>query len=272
MRRLRLLLLSFTAVFNLLFWVWLCHGYTLKGYLLGYPNTAVVGSVALVALALLSTSVRQTLIPLPVRTLHWQALWEAQTLLVVLPLGIWVLAVALFCLVVAWWVAWVAVASVLVAVGAQAAFSVGVLLASLPSYFASVFLFQGVALVLHEAALPKPLAWAASTLVAVSLVLTFAWSSAGVVVLTEGYAPSCSQRFVSLSGQRALVLERREDWYDYVDLGHAYIEVGLLRKELLDSPGTSEICSEALKLQWSADEKQVTWQIWGSDRHGQWQL
>lgn len=268
MRRLKLWLLGVTASFNLLFWPLFCQHYQLKGFVLGYPNTVVVGSVPLVLLAYLSVSVRQTLVlltylsagvrptlpPRPARSLHWLSLWPARSLLVLLKLGIWVLAALLgwfFLTVLGLFPWWLRVLTVL------------------PTYVGSVLLFHSVALVLHEAALPKPVARFATTLAAVSLVLAFAWLGAWVFLIAEGTQPSCSQRFVSPSGQRTLVLKTRDDWIDGDPTSYAYVESGLWRRELPAPLNGHNICTDAsLRVQWSVDEKQINWQ--NSAGHGHW--
>ena len=287
MRRLRLLLLAFTAGFNVLFWLLLGYRYQLKGFLLGYPNTVVVGSVALVLLAYLTASVRQTLLPRLARSVGlrasmgqtrppqlarspvWRALWHVGRLLVLLVLGGWVLAVAFFCLAIVWWVTWLVLVTVLAVIGAQTVFGLGLLLALLPSYVAGVLLFQTVALVLHEAALPKPATLVATTLAAVLSGLTFVWVGAWGFFFVEGYAPSCSQRFVSPSGQHTLVRESRDD-FDGDPLVRVYVESGWWLRELPAPSNMFGSCTDtSLRVQWSADEKRIDWQNWNS--HGYWQ-
>ena len=286
MRRLRLWLLGVTALFNLFFWLLLGNRYQLQGFLLGYSHTVWVGSVALVFLAYLSASVRQTLPPLParsrvrrasvpqtrsprrVRVLNWRSLWRAGRLLVLLTLGVWFLAVFLGCSLVmvgaVQQVLWVSLILLLFLPG-------GYLLAVVPAYGVSVLLFQGMARLLHEAALPKPVAHLITTLAAVLLVLLFAWVGAWSFFFVEGYPPSCSQRFVSPSGQRTLVLENRDDWLDSYPTGHVYVESGWWLRELPDPLGPNACTDTSLSLQWSADEKQINWQTLGSNGHGQWQ-
>lgn len=150
-------------------------------------------------------------------------------------------------------------------------FAGGYLLAVVPAYGVSVLLFQGMARLLHEAALPKPVAHLITTLAAVLLVLLFAWVGAWSFFFVEGYPPSCSQRFVSPSGQRTLVLENRDDWLDSYPTGHVYVESGWWLRELPDPLGPNACTDTSLSLQWSADEKQINWQTLGSNGHGQWQ-
>lgn len=289
MRRLRLFLLGFIASLNLLFWLLLGNHYQLKGFLLGYPNTVLVGSVALVLLAYLSASVRQTLPPLPTRSLvysasvrqtllprparslNWRSLWRVGRLLVLLILGGWFLAVLLGCLSLLVWQVLAALQVVLIVLGLLLLLPWGYLFAVLTAYVGSVLLFQGVARVLHKAALPKPVALLTTTLAAVSLGLAFAWIGGWGFFMVEGYAPSCSQRFVSPSGQRTLVLESRDDWIDGDPTGYAYVEASWWRRELPAPLNGYNACTDAsLRVRWSADEKQVNWQTLNG--HGQLQF
>lgn len=261
MRRLRLLLLlSLTAGCNLLFWLPLVKHATLRGDFMGYPNTAVVGSVAIVLLALLSLAVEPS--PIPTLALHWHSLWRARCFLVQLPLRGW-FGFGLWCVLLT-------TAAGLAMWRAPYNLVLMVLLVFLPAYLSSLLGLRCVTAALNAATLTKPFAWAVALLAVSSLVWVFAWIGAYCFLVAEGYEPSCSQRFVSPSGQRALVVETREEWYDNVDLDHIYVEIGWLRQELPNRLLWSEGCHNAsLKLQWSADEKQVDWQSSSEEEHGQ---
>ena len=271
-RRWRILLLGGTAGFNLLFWLLLGHHYQLKGYLLDYSNTAVVGSVALVLLSYLSASVRQTRPPLPARSLNWQSLWRARLLLVLLPLGVLSLAALLGCSLLVWWQGWQWLSYVSPTLTVPLLWGLMGLAASLPTYVVSTFYWHWVAAVLNAAALPKPVTGVVTTLLVGSLVVAVAWIGTWGFLLLEGYEPYCSQRFVSPSGQRALVLENRGDFVGGDPTGHAYVEFGWWRQEIPTPLNGYEICDASLRVQWSADERRVDWDL-GSfpNDHGHWQ-
>jgi len=268
MRRLKLLLLGGTALFNLCFWLLISNRYQLQGFLLGYPNTVWVGSIALVLLAYLTASVRQTLPPRPAQAVNWHVLGQILPLFVLFVSGVCVLAVV-------WWVTLILLVTVLGVFGTKSTLVPALLLAVLLSYVASAWLLHGVALVWQDAALPKPAALVATTLVAVSLGLAFAWVGAWGFFWVEGDAPSDAQRFLSPSGQHTLVFERRDD-PDGEPGVRVYVESGWWLRELTDPPdvfrscmGTSPCTDTDLRLRWSADEKQIAWQ--NGSEHGQWQ-
>lgn len=299
MRRLRLVLLGGTAIFNLLFWLLLGDRYQLKGFLLGYPYTVLVGSVALGSLACLSASVRQTLPPLPARSLNWRSRWPARLLLVLLALGGWILAVLLrfplstvvpvlvpgyLLAVLLPYVLWPDQSLlVLLLLGAWTlAVSLGglvlglllslpwsylfYLLTVLPAAVGSVFLFWGLVRILHATALPKPVTLLATILAGVSLVPALgAW-----VLLMVGEVPSCSQRFVSPSGQHILVLEQYDDWYEGGSFNNVYFKSGWWSRAIPSSLHEYDTCTDhSLRLRWSAGERQVDWQT--VSEHGRWQ-
>ena len=200
---------------------------------MGYPNTAVVGSVAIVLLALLSLAVKPN--PMPTPALHWHSLWQAQCFLAQLPLSGW-FGFGLWCVLAT-------TAAGLSLLEAPYNWVLMVLLAFLPAYLASRLCLRWVAANLNADTLTKPFAWAAALLAVSSLGLLFAWIGAGVFVVAEGYETDCFQRFVSPSGQRTLVVETREEWYDDVAFGHVYVETGWLRQDLpVPLRSVSDLC------------------------------
>lgn len=237
-----------------------------------------------VLLALLSARVCQ--LRTPSRTRRWLKPWRARVLLVLLPLDALAIAGLLYGLALVWWyvvlaflwnfssvleaVRWEPLKSV---VGGSLYLGLCVLLVFLPTYGASVLYCHAAVVTVKQAALPQWLSRLVTTLVLTCLVLAFTWIGTDYVPVVGSYEPEVSKRFVSPSGQHTLVLEVRT-WFLDDPSNHTYIESGLLRKELPDpfrtAVGGFFSNDTALKLQWSADEKQIDWQSWNEHGHLQW--
>lgn len=266
MRKRLIVLLSLTAVFNLLFWLMIANGYSLPGNLVGLSTTAVVGSSAFILLAVLFARVRQPTSPTSNAVF---SLWEARFSLVFLPLVLLTVGALVLCF---------GALPLFFVLGLPATEPIGLVIGSLlgivTGYIAIVTFFDRVTTLVKAAALPKPFALVASTLQTISLILVLA----SLVSVLQDLKPfdelQCSKRYLSPSGRSAIVVEDYEVLGD-IYYSSAYFDWLIFRKYVGHYPGGG-ICDERFTtFKWSADERQVDWRTLGEktlDRQGRWQF